>query len=105
MITDDLHHCPAPQRYYRTVAVLFITYAAACRGVDPKDYIECFNRGLFNMSGKELVPDEALRMIEGKDTASEAAFEFARIYGEAGLNKLWEIASYEEKIFGDAPGP
>ena len=91
-----------PRRYYRTVAVLFVDFAAARRGISAEDYFECYPRGLFQMSGAELVSDEAMAMVmaETKDRPhTRAAILFAHRFGEKVLQKLFKLGNVEDILW------
>ena len=100
-----------PTNYYRELAVLFITYAAAFRGITEEEYINGFNAGRFNYTGEELVPvdtpgiSRSLSQKQRVALENTPAFQFARIHGELGLNQLWKMAEIEGILFDDETGP
>jgi len=97
-----------PTYYYRELAVLFITYAAAFRGMTEEEYIKGYNAGRFNYTGEELVPETAgprsLSREQRIALENTPAFQFACMYGELGLTQLWKIAEIEELLFDEPVG-
>jgi hypothetical protein len=89
-----------PRRYYRTLAALFITFAAARRGISTNDYITGFNRGLFNACGDDFISEDAIKYVR-RQGGITSALRIGRAEGEeAGLRKLWALGELEETLFG-----